>query len=137
MTLTIRSFGYLHTDDGAAPEGATITLDLRRLLRDPHTDPAMRELTGAHPRVQAKVMATPGARETLAALDALTTAAMLAAGPSEPVTVQIGCAGGRHRSYVIASMLASVIADRRRAGGALEDEVALMHLHAHLPVVAR
>ena len=48
--LRVLSFGYGHTG-GRGPLDATVTLDLRRLLRDPHTDPHIRQLTGADPAV--------------------------------------------------------------------------------------
>jgi UPF0042 nucleotide-binding protein len=98
--ITITSFGYRHAP---APE-ATVTVDLRECLRDPHVDPALRNLTGEDPDVVKAVLATPGARMLASQLFGL--AAGLAA-RDMPVSVAIGCAGGRHRSVVLAALLAT------------------------------
>lgn len=59
MTVTITSFGYGHS---AAPK-ATIVIDVRHSYRDPHVDPAMRQLTGRDAAVIDRVVAQPGAWE--------------------------------------------------------------------------
>ncbi|MET8546730.1 RNase adapter RapZ, partial [Kitasatospora sp. NPDC004799] len=61
--IQVVSFGYLH---GAPPE-AHLTLDLRRHFRDPHVDPALRQLTAQDLPVRRAVLATPGIRELIAA----------------------------------------------------------------------
>ncbi|MFG3051374.1 ATPase [Kitasatospora sp. NPDC048239] len=104
--IRVVSFGYLH---GAPPADATLTLDLRRHFRDPHVDPALRHQTAADLPVRVAVMATPGIRELI------TSAALLVdafdAGPSEaPLTVAVGCAGGRHRAAAVAMALARRLA---------------------------
>ncbi|WP_030241014.1 RNase adapter RapZ [Streptomyces sp. NRRL S-350] len=100
--IDVVSFGYLH----AAPPDAHLTLDLRRHFRDPHVDPALRHQSARDLPVRRAVLATPGIRELI------TAAALLAdaydAGPSgAPLTIAVGCAGGRHRAATVASVLAA------------------------------
>ncbi|MFC4497892.1 ATPase [Streptomyces ovatisporus] len=106
MNVLITSFGYLH---GEAPE-AHVTLDLRHHFRDPHVSPELRYMTADDRPVREAVLRTPG---ILPLIDA-TAAAVRAyqAGPSTgPVTVAVGCAGGRHRAATVARTLASVLRD--------------------------
>jgi RNase adaptor protein for sRNA GlmZ degradation len=97
----VTSFGFLH----GGPPLADLVVDLRPRMRDPHIDPAMRQLTGLDTVVARKVRATPG-------FDAISrNVAQLAytlgdTGPGQ-VHVAIGCAGGRHRSVVVATEVAS------------------------------
>jgi UPF0042 nucleotide-binding protein len=101
----ITSFGYGHD---SAP-AATIILDLRTLFRNPHSDPALRELTGLHPDVREHVMNTPGIEALVAST--VTQVQLLLADAGNPqflrVDVAVGCAGGRHRSVAVAEELAS------------------------------
>jgi UPF0042 nucleotide-binding protein len=98
----ITSFGYLH---GAAPR-ADLTVDLRESYRDPHVDPALRELTAADPRVTAAVLATPGIP---ALVSAVTAAVRDLLGSGTLATAAIGCAGGRHRSAAVAARVAALL----------------------------
>lgn len=100
-TITVTSFGFGH----AAPPEADLTFDARRRLRDPHVDPAMRQLTGHDEIVRNRVLGTPGA-ETLA-LNLVATAWDLYRYTGQPVTIAVGCAGGRHRSVVLAELVAA------------------------------
>jgi RNase adaptor protein for sRNA GlmZ degradation len=125
MTVTITSFGYLH----GQPPPAHLTIDLRTHFRDPHIDPALREMTARDEAVRDAVLATPGIGVLLDA----TTAAVLGflAGPGTgPVYVASGCAGGRHRGAAFASELAN----RLRANGITAD---LTHRDIDKPVVHR
>lgn len=124
--IEIVSFGYLH---GQAPDAA-ITLDVRAHFRDPHIDPAMRERTGLDAAVQHTVLHTPGIP---ALLDAAVAAvgAYLSGPTTAPVTVAVGCAGGRHRSVVLAQELAS------RCARAYFTGATLTHRDVHRPVVQR
>lgn len=127
--ITVVSFGYLH---GPAPE-TTHVIDVRTILHDPHVDPAMRQMTGLDPAVYEHVLNTAGAREILTALHALSTALLTTAalaGRAVPVSVAVGCAGGRHRSVVVAAELAA----RLTEDGWVVD---LEHRHVARPVVAR
>ncbi|WP_406170263.1 ATPase [Streptomyces canus] len=124
-TVEIVSFGFLHA---SAPE-ADLTVDLRRAFRDPHVDPAMRQLTGRDRRVQRAVLDTSGVRQLLKATVRQVQA--FAAGPSvDRIVIGSGCAGGRHRSVVVADKLARRL---RRRG----HQVTVTHRDLHLPVVNR
>lgn len=124
-TVEIVSFGFLHAD---APE-ADIVLDLRRAFRDPHVDPRMRQLTGRDRLVQRAVLGTAGIRPLLKATTRQVQA--YAAGPSaDQIVIGSGCAGGRHRSVVVADQLARRL---RRRG----HTVTVTHRDLHLPVVQR
>lgn len=104
--VEIISFGYGH---GPAPE-AHLTVDVRHHFRDPHVDPALRELTARDERVRRAVLRTPGVGELVDATAAAVRAFL--AGPSAgPVTVAVGCVGGRHRSAVVADTLRIVLLD--------------------------
>lgn len=100
MKITITSFGYLH---GPAPE-VDFLIDARRIFRDPHIDPAFRQLNGYDPKVVDRVLQTPGVR-SVAANMASTLYSLAYETQIEAVTVGVGCAGGRHRSVVIANQI--------------------------------
>ncbi|MYU20796.1 RNase adapter RapZ [Streptomyces sp. SID8352] len=124
-TVEIVSFGFLHGD---APT-ADLILDLRRAFRDPHIDPRMRSLTGRDRLVRRTVLGTAGVRPLLTATTRLVQA--YAAGPSVArIVIGSGCAGGRHRSVVVADQLARRL---RRRG----HTVTVTHRDLHLPVVNR
>lgn len=121
--VEIVSFGFLHA---AAPE-ADIVLDLRRAFRDPHVDPWMRQLTGRDRLVRRAVLRTAGVRALLRAT--VRQVAAYASGPSvERIVIGSGCAGGRHRSVVVAEKLARRL---RRRGFT----VTVHHRDIHRPVV--
>lgn len=123
--VQITSFGYLHD----APPAAHITLDLRAHFRDPHINPALRELTAHDQVVVDTVLGTPGVGILLDA----TLAAVLGylAGPSgSTVTVATGCAGGRHRAAAVAAELA-----RRLQAAGLTTQ--LTHRDIDKPVIQR
>jgi UPF0042 nucleotide-binding protein len=123
--VEIVSFGFLHGD---APE-ADVVLDLRRAFRDPHVDPRMRELTGRDRLVQRAVLGTAGIRRLLKATTRQVQA--YSSGPSvDRIVIGSGCAGGRHRSVVVADQLARRL---RRRG----HTVTVHHRDIHLPVVER
>nr|WP_309049080.1 RNase adapter RapZ [Streptomyces sp.] len=124
-TVAIVSFGFLHD---AAPE-ADVVLDLRRAFRDPHVDPRMQQLTGRDRLVRRAVMRTTGIRPLLRA----TVRQVLAytKGPKgDHIVVGSGCAGGRHRSVVVAERLARRL---RRRG----HTVTVHHRDIRKPVVQR
>jgi UPF0042 nucleotide-binding protein len=123
LAAVVISFGYLH----AAAPPADLTVDLRESYRDPHACPALRELTAADPAVAAAVLATPGIP---ALVSAVTAAARDLLGAGSPVTVAIGCAGGRHRAPAVADRVAA----RLEAGGVT---VTAVHRDIGKPVVRR
>lgn len=125
--VVITSFSYLHSP---APY-ADITVDVRTHLRDPHIDLRVRELTGRDALVRARVLATPGTRGLIDGVTTTVKALLLGPGSGQrPVRVAIGCAGGRHRSVVLADDIAARLA---LAGW----ETATTHLDIHRPVVTR
>ena len=124
MTVTITSFGYGHAP---APE-ADLTVDARRLLHDPHVDPAMREMTGLDETVRRHVLATRGAKAWVEHETAAVRALLVHVG--RPVTVAFGCAGGRHRSVVMASECARLLS-------AVGFDVVVEHRDVTKPVIRR
>lgn len=98
--IIILSFGYLHQP---APV-ADLIIDLREYIRGPHIDPVLRELTGLDELVRDKVLNTNGTTAVIAGISTLADAfAQARRYEDRTVTVAIGCAGGRHRSVVVAS----------------------------------
>jgi RNase adaptor protein for sRNA GlmZ degradation len=100
--VTVISFGYGH---GPAPE-AHATFDVRHHFKDPHVRPELRNLTGADAAVVTAVMDTPGVEQLVRSITAAVRAFLEGPQPG-PVTVAVGCVGGRHRSAVIADTVAS------------------------------
>lgn len=126
VSVQIASFGYLH---GPAPEEAHLTADLRAHFRDPHVDPALRYLTAEDPEVREAVLATPGIPSLVLALASAVQAYL--SGPSAgPVTVAVGCAGGRHRAATVALELVRLL---ESAG----ITVTVTHRDLHRPVIKR
>jgi UPF0042 nucleotide-binding protein len=122
--VLVTSFGYGHAD----PPEADVTLDARRLLHDPHVDPAMREMTGLDETVRRRVLATRGAKAWIEHEAAAVRTLLDHVG--RPVTVAFGCAGGRHRSVVMASECARLLA-------AAGFEVHLEHRDVTKPLIRR
>lgn len=106
VRVLVESFGYRH---GPAP-AAHVTIDLRAALHDPHVDPALCALTGLYPAVREHVLATPGAGQILHGT-AMLVDAMLPGHDRrhQVVRVAFGCAGGRHRSVVLATELTHLL----------------------------
>lgn len=104
VQVVVESFGYLH----GPPPTAHLTIDVRDLLRNPHADPAVRELTGLEVEVRVHVMNTVGAVDIVTAALWMTETLVLVTKPSgRLVKVAIGCERGRHRSVVLANELAN------------------------------
>ena len=107
IQTSIVSFGYKH--------GLPIDVDLVfdcRFLPNPHWVEELRPLTGTDARVRDYVLAQPETAPFLAELErlfALLLPAYVREGKSY-LSIGIGCTGGRHRSVVIASELASLLA---------------------------
>ena len=113
MTTTnvlITSYGVLHAP---APEGDALTVDLRTALRNPHHDPAMRQLTGLDEPVRAHVLATPGAWDIIdrTVSRVLAMLGYAPTGHTAPLPVHTFCQGGRHRSVAIAEAVAAELRD--------------------------
>lgn len=118
--VTIVSFGYLH---GPVPE-AHVVFDVREHYRDPHAvSPELRHLDAASLRVVRAVLATPGVQPLIKAVAGV--AESYQAGPSPaPVTIAVGCAGGRHRSAVIANQVRLALALRGVRARAVHRDIA-------------
>lgn len=137
--VLVISFGYGHTgvldDDGETllvPPEADITLDLRRRLRNPHCDPAMRTLTGLDTVVFDHVLATPGA-QMLAQQTALAAIVTLTQGPLPGLTIAAGCVGGRHRAVAVAREINRWLGSCSSAGPYRTE---LIHRDVHRDVLA-
>jgi UPF0042 nucleotide-binding protein len=124
--LEVVSFGFLHRTVPAAH----LTVDLRTHFRDPHITPGLRGMTARDASVRRTVLGTPGIRELIDAL-AAAVVAYTAGAPGCQVRVAVGCAGGRHRSAVVATELAA------RATKDGHGHVRLHHLDLDKPVVDR
>ncbi|SNS80967.1 RapZ C-terminal domain-containing protein [Actinomadura mexicana] len=120
------TFGYLH----GAPPSAHLTVDLRVHFRDPHVNPALRHLTARDAAVHEAVRTTPGILPLLDGVEGAVLAYL--AGPSAgPVTIAIGCAGGRHRAATVGELLATSLAEAHGL------DVTLTHRDMDKPVVHR
>jgi UPF0042 nucleotide-binding protein len=123
--LLVYSFRYGH---GELLPTADVVVDVRMRFRDPHIDPQLRGMTGRDQAVVDKVLGTDGVDRYIAALWKVASA-LLATGTG-PVSVAVGCVGGRHRSVVIAAE----VARRASAGGW---STVVEHLHVDRPVIQR
>ena len=106
LQTSVVSFGYKH----GLPIDVDLVLDCR-FLPNPHWVEELRPLPGTDPRVRDYVMSQPDAVAFLAELErllALLLPAFVREGKAY-LSIGIGCTGGRHRSVVIASELASVL----------------------------
>lgn len=122
--IVVSSFGYLH----GPPPTADLVVDLRPRLRDPHTSPELRELTGHDMTIKRMVRATPGYHRLVAGLKGAVEA--LAGAGERPVHVAVGCAGGRHRSVTVAEDLAWLLSEA-------EPRMQVRHVDIEQPVVVR
>ncbi len=123
--IEIVSYGELHGDP--PPQPPDVYIDVRTALRNPHRDPAMRQLTGLDPAVREHVLATPGAQQIVRSA---VTQSLAAVRGDRAVRVHTLCMGGRHRSVAIAE----AIGEHLRAAGA---RVRVDHRHLDRPVVQR
>lgn len=103
MAVFVTSFAYRH----GLPRAADLVLDVR-FLKNPHYDPALRELTGSDPEVAAYVGSDPDFPAFFTQVTAMLRP-LLPRYESEGksyLTVALGCTGGRHRSVMVAERLA-------------------------------
>lgn len=125
-TVSVTTFGYLHPD--GAPQ-AHITLDLRVHFKDPHVSPELRYMTAHDEPVRRAVMDTPGIKPLITAT-AEAVRAFLAGPSAGPVTVAVGCAGGRHRAATVGMALTEALREDGQA-------VALVHRDLDKAVLRR
>lgn len=123
-TITLVSFGYLHGD----PPRADITIDLRDILNDPAHRPEgdMLDMTGLDKEVADFVFATPGCYKLVNYLFRL----VQSLSDLKPITVAIGCAGGRHRSVALVEEMRILLFNGNQ-------DIKYKHLHINLPRVIR
>ena len=130
-TVALISFSYRR----GIPGGVDTAIDCR-FLRNPHWDPALRDLWGTDARVAAHVAGDPrhaAFLDRILALLRLTVPAHAAEG-RRSVTVGLGCTGGQHRSVAVTEALAQALAgdgmrvskkhhelERRAAAGTLRE----------------
>lgn len=103
MQLSLVSFGYKH----GVPLDVDLVFDVR-FLPNPHWDEDLRPLTGLDAAVRDYVLSRDVTSEFLARLESLfelLLPAYRAEGKSY-LTVALGCTGGKHRSVVIAEIMA-------------------------------
>jgi UPF0042 nucleotide-binding protein len=111
LQCVVHTYGVLH---GVPPMGDGIVIDLSRALRNPHSDPAMRYLTGLHEVVADHVMATRGAEKIVAdAVERIDCDLRNWSNPRGLITrVFVYCMGGRHRSVAVAEEIADRLYER-------------------------
>jgi UPF0042 nucleotide-binding protein len=104
MAVAVLSFAF----PKGLPREADLVFDLR-FLRNPHYDPALRPLTGRDGKVAAFIQEDsafgPFWQRMTALLDPLLP--RYAAEGKKYLTVAMGCTGGKHRSVLLAEMLAA------------------------------
>lgn len=104
MAVAVQSFAF----PKGLPREADLVFDLR-FLRNPHYDPGLRPLTGRDGAVAAFIQEdsafAPFWQRMTALLDPLLP--RYAAEGKKYLTVAMGCTGGKHRSVLLAEMLAA------------------------------
>ena len=123
--VEITSYGVLHGEPPALRGLEAVEVDLTTALRNPHHDPAMRQLTGLDQVVYDHVMATEGAAAIVeGAVDEVTYQLGQAGVLDGPVEVLVFCKGGRHRSVSVAIALRAALAERGVQAGLTHRDVA-------------
>jgi len=108
LSVSVQSFSYKR----GIPRGVDMIFDCR-FLANPHWVPALRELDGRHPAVEAFVRADPRFAEFLHKLHDLLMfllPAHVAEGKAH-LAIGFGCTGGQHRSVATAELVGSALAD--------------------------
>lgn len=104
LSLFVVSFSYGH----GLPREADLVFDVR-FLRNPHYDPALKDLTGCDPEVGAHIEEDPAFERFFDTLRKM-LGDLLPRFEEEGktyLTVALGCTGGRHRSVYVAERLAA------------------------------
>ena len=97
--IVIRTFGYRWRN---ASDDADVVVDCRG-LRNPYRDKKLRKWNGVHPAVKSEIMKTPGFEKFYwYNLDRVRAAVA----ERQPLMVEVGCFGGKHRSVAIGEMFA-------------------------------
>ncbi|MFE3866192.1 hypothetical protein ACFXPT_38200 [Streptomyces goshikiensis] len=129
VQVVIQTVGTLH-EDALGIAADSLLFDLGDKLRNPHSDPKMRYLTGLDPAVRMRVLTEPDANAVLSSI--VDSTAALVHGYADPrhrlVRVTVACRGGRHRSVAIAEQAAEYL-------DAEGIRVEVEHRHIDRPVV--
>ncbi len=130
LVVSVHSFSYKR----GAPRGLDMMFDCR-FLRNPHWEPALRDLDGRSAEVSTFVEADPlyaDFRNKVLELLTLVLPAHVEEGKSH-LAIGFGCTGGQHRSVAVAENMAKALAEQgwqvskrhreleRRAAGAPRD----------------
>lgn len=103
-TLSLISFGFAR----GIPRSADLMFDMR-FLRNPHWEPALRDLSGLDQAVCDHIAADEAYEDALARIEdlLLTLLPRYRAEGKAYVSVAFGCTGGRHRSVHVAERVAA------------------------------
>lgn len=109
--ITVMSFGFLY----GVPQDADTVIDTRG-MKNPFYEPSLREKTGLAPEVQNYVLSEETGRAYLASvLEMLRLRLELYerwdSPNKKPLTIAIGCSGGRHRSVTVALRVRQALED--------------------------
>jgi UPF0042 nucleotide-binding protein len=109
MVTRFVSFGFKY----GIPVDADLVLDVR-FLDNPHFIPELRPLSGIDPPVRAHVLNDPEAARFLEKTEDLLAFCLprFEREGKSYLTVAVGCTGGRHRSVVVAAVLAERLRDK-------------------------
>ncbi|MGB2757252.1 MAG: RNase adapter RapZ [Acidimicrobiia bacterium] len=107
LQVSVTSFGYKH----GLPLDVDLVLDCR-FLPNPHWVDSLRRLTGNDAAVREYVMAQPASQEFLDHLRPMLNMLLpaYAAEGKSYCSIAVGCTGGRHRSVVMTTEIASITA---------------------------
>ena len=108
-TITLMSFGFLY----GLPQNADSVIDVRG-LKNPYYIPELKEKSGLDQEVRDYIFSFPESKEYLSAiLQMLRVRLRLFAqwdSPTRhPLTVAIGCSGGKHRSVTMTLAIAAAL----------------------------
>lgn len=103
-TLSLISFGFAR----GLPRSADLVFDMR-FLRNPHWDPALRDLSGLDPAVRDHIAEDEAYEDALTRIEELLLVLLprYRAEGKAYVSVAFGCTGGRHRSVHVAERVAA------------------------------
>lgn len=124
--VELTSFGFGH----GQPPAAHLVVDVRDHFTDPHVSPRLRRLDGYDQAVASAVMSTAGIPDLIDSIVAAASAFRRGPQPG-PVRIAIGCAGGRHRSVVIAMQVRDRLCADSSTG------VGVRHRDIDRPVITR
>jgi UPF0042 nucleotide-binding protein len=108
LAVSVQSFSYKR----GAPRGMDMIFDCR-FLRNPYWSPALRDLDGRDPAVQAHIGGDPRFQpfiDKMTDLVLLVLPAQVDEGKAH-LSIGFGCTGGQHRSVAVAEKLGNLLAE--------------------------